>query len=854
MPPLSALRSGGKAGQVWGAPGRGVVRLIVMALLIAPAAAGAQSVAGRVTDRASGLPLPGMLVALVDSAGSSIASAMTDEGGRYQLLAPAAGTYRLRAAAIGFLSEVSPELRLAAGEVTSFPFVFGAQPRRLPAVRVVGKQRCMLAPEAGAAVALLWEEVRTALTATRLTAEDERYRFNLRQYLRELDLDTRAVRRSRSWEQIGLERQPYGSLPAESLAAHGYVRTTPDGTWYYAPDARTLLSEAFARTHCLVPAAPEPGTRGLVGLGFEPMAQRAVPDVRGVLWLDSRTSELQHLDFTYTGLPVNLRDHSFGGRIDFERLPSGAWIVSRWIIRMPKLERATRYRASALLELGSGPRLTPVTEEVVAAILERGGEVLARVPASDSLKTSAFASLDGSAYDSTTGVPLASAQVWLDTPNQAVPAGRTMTDSAGRFTLERIPAGHYVLSLTHPRLDTLGASLAPVSLSLRGGDAVSVSFSTPSAAAVARAFCPRAHTGGPPLVRGTVRRATGGPPVPGALVRARWDNDSQGTNGDPAPAGELVSVADEGGHYTLCGVPRGLPLRLRAGDARGAGDVLTLTLDSAAVTLVELLLPAEGSRQNGTAAVMGRVSGADARPIAGAEVRVLPAESVVLTQNDGTFSLGGLAAGRHLLEFRAIGYAPVRRMKVLRAEAADTIDVQFSRVAQVLDTVTTTAQSDPFRTGFQARRARSAGGHFITPEMIRSSGTRRISEVLASVPGARVRKAGQVSIVELTGRGARTLKGCPVAYVLDGMPYEPSASVGLDGEIGLDDVQAIEVYDAAATPARFSRLGASCGVVLLWTRDRSVEATAMDRDSTSAPTPIRKPGETGTKEPRKVDR
>lgn len=854
MPPLSALRMGERARRGWACPGGRVVRGTLLALAIAPVAAAAQSVEGHVTDRASGLPVPGMLVALVDSTGLAIISAITDSTGHYRLLAPAAGTYRLRAAAIGYLSELSPELRLASGEATNFPFIFGAEPRRLPVVRVVEKQRCVLAPEAGAVVAVLWEEVSKALTATRITSDDARYRFSLRQYVRELDLETRAVRRSRSWEQMGLEQEPYGSLPADSLASHGYVRTTPDGTWYYAPDARTLLSEAFARTHCLIPAVPESGTRGLVGLGFEPVARRDVPDVRGVLWLDARTSELQHMEFTYTGLPKNLRDHSFGGRVEFERLPSGAWIVERWNIRMPKLERATRYQPSAMLELGSAPRLTPVSEEVVAAIVERGGEVIARVPATEALEVRAYASLDGSAYDSTTGAPLASADVWLENPEQAVPVGRTRTDAAGLFTLERIPAGQYVLSVTHPRLDTLGASLAPVSLSLAGGDALTVTFSTPSAASVARAFCPDARSDRPSLVRGTVRRDSGGSPVPGAAVTARWANDDVMPDTEETPIAELASIADEGGHYTLCGVPTDRLIQLWASDARGTGDPLSISLDSAAVTLIELLAPADGAVARGTAAMVGRVAGAGGGPLAGAEVRVLPSESGVFTDDDGSFHLGGLAAGRHLLEIRAIGYAPVRRVTVLRADATDTINVWLTRMVQVLDTVSTTAQRDAFRTGFHARRARSAGGHFITPEMILASGTRRVSEMLASVPGVRVRKAGQVSIVELTGRGVRTLKGCPVAYVLDGMAYEPSANVGLDGEIGLDDIQAIEVYDAAATPVQFSRLGASCGVVLLWTRDRSVATKAAGAsDSTAAPSPVRKPGD-ATKEPRKIDR
>jgi hypothetical protein len=242
-------------------------------------------------------------------------------------------------------------------------------------------------------VAALWDEVRKALTATQLTTAAALYRFNLRQYERELDPKTLSVRRSRSWERTGLNEEPYGSLPAESLATHGYVQVTREGTWYYAPDARTFLSDAFMRTHCLRPAEPSAERRGLVGLAFEPVEKRDRTDVRGVLWLDARTAELEYLEFGYTGLPRNVSEHFFGGRVEFDRLPSGAWVVQRWHIRMPKLTRELRYRTSPVLEVGVPPRMTPVSEEVVTGIIERGGEVRDRVPANVPLALSEFASL-----------------------------------------------------------------------------------------------------------------------------------------------------------------------------------------------------------------------------------------------------------------------------------------------------------------------------------------------------------------------------------------------------------------------------------------------------------------------------
>jgi len=798
-----------------------------------------------------------MVIFLLDSAGTPVASVISDEEGRFILRALSPGTYRLRAEAVGVFSETTTPLRLAGGEMVTYPFVFGRRTHDLPTVRIVEKRRCVSAPEAGIAVAAMWDEVRKALTATHLTTAAARYRFNLRQYERELDLKTFSVRSSRSWERTGLNEEPYGSLPAESLAAHGYVQVTPQGTWYYAPDARTFLSDAFLRTHCLKPAEASPERRGLVGLAFEPTERRSQPDVRGVLWIDARTSELQFLEFGYTGLAKNISEYFFGGRVEFDRLPSGAWVVQRWYIRMPKLARELRYRVSPILEMGVPPRMTPVSEEVVTAIVERGGEVKDRVLAHLPLETAAFASLGGSVFDSTTGGPLVGADIWLEAPRQAVPAGRAVTDSLGAFRLDSIPPGEYILSITHPRLDTLGASLAPVPLALEHGESLEIRFSTPSPATIGLSMCPTPIPEGAALVRGSVRRERGGLAVPGARVVARWDGQWRAVAGGfTTILTEMSSTADESGHFTLCGLPRDRALEIRAADSESPGEPVSLTLDSAEVTVLELLAPEGTSIRRGSAAVVGVISGPDAKPLARADVRVLPSDAAVRTNSRGAYRLSGLAAGRHLFEVRALGYQPVRKIVMLKTGMADTVNVWLTQVVRTLNPVITTARRDPYRTGFYDRMKRNFGGHFLTPERINASGTRRVTELLASVPGVKIRKVGQVSVVELTGRGVRTLStgGCPVLYFLDGVRYEPTLTHGLDGEIGLDHIEAIEVYDVATAPVQFSGVGASCGVVLLWTREKSVYAKDDDKDPAVKPIEVKEGVEAAPKDARKKNR
>src|SRR4029453_10180887 len=71
-------------------------------------------------------------------------------------------------------------------------------------------------------------------------------------------------------------------------------------------------------------------------LGFTPRPTRKVPDVRGVLWMDDRTFGLQLVEFSYTQLPGGAFADPFGGELRFSRLNSGAWVTSRWMLRMPQ--------------------------------------------------------------------------------------------------------------------------------------------------------------------------------------------------------------------------------------------------------------------------------------------------------------------------------------------------------------------------------------------------------------------------------------------------------------------------------------------------------------------------------------
>ena len=91
-------------------------------------------------------------------------------------------------------------------------------------------------------------------------------------------------------------------------------------------------------------------SKGLIGLTFEPLEDRGITEISGTLWVDPATGELQWLDYRYEELDVPNRER-LGGRVSFDGLPNGTWIVRAWSIRMPRLAATRTQRGSVRTEL-----------------------------------------------------------------------------------------------------------------------------------------------------------------------------------------------------------------------------------------------------------------------------------------------------------------------------------------------------------------------------------------------------------------------------------------------------------------------------------------------------------------------
>ena len=442
--------------------------LLFAAFCAAPAAA--QQIEGILVEE-GGAPIPGAVVQLLDANGSQNNATLTDPGGRFVLQASAPGSYRLKAERIGYATATSPLLTVAAGEVVEHRLVAPTEAISLSGISVKGDRRCVLSPEEGLELAQVWEEARKALEATALAEAEGLIRYEIVEYERELHPRNLEVVRELRKTQAEYAQHPFASpFPAADLSREGFVRAQGPDTTYIGPDAKVLLSDAFRQDHCyhLESDRDQPER---VGLAFRPTRDRKVPEVEGVLWLDRSTAELHHVDYRYSGLPSLKRTKDLGGRVEFDRLPNGLWIVSQWYIRMPMIE----IRQGGQVRLARG-QPTSVQESVVG-IKEEGGVVIDARDRDDRFFAADQAVLSGVVWDSTRAAPLAGATVFVSGTQFS-----TTTNDHGRYVLQELPEGQFTVSFMHPRLDTLSALPAPQPVALVRGQASRVDLGVPAVA------------------------------------------------------------------------------------------------------------------------------------------------------------------------------------------------------------------------------------------------------------------------------------------------------------------------------------------------------------------------------------
>jgi hypothetical protein len=778
--------------------------LVLAALAAVPCATAAQSVRGRVVERQTGAPVTGALVAIVGEDEVVRGEVLADSSGAFLLRAPSPGRYTLRAQRIGYLPSTSPPLELAEGQTVEYRVAASVERVALPSITATGTREC--AGPGDPDVATLWEEASKGLISTAHTQAQFPYVYRVRRGVRLLDAAS-MLTRSENVQTFNVPGgMPFVSLPAERLAQQGYVVAAGDTTFFYAPDAFVLLSGSFLAAHCFHTEGADRDHAGLVGLGFAPTRSAGSrAEVEGVLWLDAQTAELRVLEYDYTGNVARDLPSGVGGRVEFKRLPNGAWIVSRWRIRMPAGESRSRSTPSAPIPgvmLAGQAGLIEELGEVVGLELP-GGLMNDIVPRS---------TLSGVVYDSTRSRPLAGAKVYLAGTDRAA-----TSDSAGRYEITGVSEGVYSLGFSHPRLDSLRFSPDAVRVAASPPTAATRDLAIPPLARVLTADCPVLPGMG--VLAGLVTVAGDGKPLQGVGLRAAWQRP--GASGDTAQA---IAVTDETGGYRFCSLPLQVPVTLSA-LRPGAGEPVQVRLAAGAPAQRDLALPAAAESAparalagSGKAKVIVRmIDASSSRPITDATVRFGRGVPEAKSDRRGEAVLADVPVGTYGIEFESptygagtarIAVTDTREVRVelkvpLRPVKLEPIAVEARRVVREM-----------FDTRRRARRL-----DIITREQIdeRRGAVRHIPDLVRGMPGIRIRNETCIESSRLMeGGGALSMDttSChPVAIILDDQP------VGLD-MVTIIPMDVIESVIYMAPQEGFERYGwlGQYGVILVYTR------------------------------------
>lgn len=231
--------------------------------------------------------------------------------------------------------------------------------------------------------------------------------------------------------------------------------------------------------------------------------------------------------------------------------------------------------------------------------------------------------------------------------------------------------------------------------------------------------------------------------------------------------------------------------------------------------------------------------------MSGVEVRLQGADPtrplVTLSDDSGRFEFHAVPAGSLTLVARRIGYAVHTQSLVVAESGSRDLRITLKAIPQQLDTVAVVRKGEvPARYGpssrmheFYRRRARERG-RFFTREDIEASGRSKLTDLLRTVPGARVttqpgnlaevgfaRCAGPVRLaqsgrLESVASGQRGA-GPSVALYINAMRVDTVSLRQTLSELDLAEIEAIEVY-RGVSELPVEAMGNACAAIFVWTR------------------------------------
>jgi hypothetical protein len=437
-------------------------------------------------------------------------------------------------------------------------------------------------------------------------------------------------------------------------------------------------------------------------------------------------------------------------------------------------------------------------------------------------------------YDSVAGAPLARADVQV----LAEGGGRgydVRTDTTGRFAIDGIEAGSYLVGFFHPRLDSLGVDLPAARVVIADGARAEVALAVPSRETVVAAFCPDSiRNEGTTLLLGYVRNARDGSGVSDASVSVQFSELGFEKKALVNVRRGGIVQARSDGRFAACNLPVDAELVVRAASGADTSGVLALRFPASGILARDVYVAVAPRGEEGAAAtdstsargarLVGRVVAQGGSPVAGANVSVWGEPGEIRTTANGDFEFDELPPGSTMLMVRAPGYEGVQQPVDLRMGEGreNVVSIVLPRPATMLAPITIEESANPIllRNGFEARRT-SGTGRFIDDKQLAKINIPSTTAVLGRLPGMLLRTHSRG--MRLFMRDPKGRACAPTVWV-DGAVFNASAEVDVDAAVDIDAladpsrIAGIEIYQRSTqVPLQWagtSRFG--CGVIVIW--------------------------------------
>ncbi len=465
--------------------------------------------------------------------------------------------------------------------------------------------------------------------------------------------------------------------------------------------------------------------------------------------------------------------------------------------------------------------------------------------------------IQGTVYDSVAARPLDSAFVQLAFIADPSVSRSTVTDARGRFTLDSLKPGAWVVSLLHPRIDSAGVTQLVRRIEVQPIGNTRVQMALPSAASITRRVCgdavARDSSG---FVHGLLTDARRERiPVQGtvmlewidAVLTVQTGARTMGYTRTPV-AFEVAS--DSSGRFVACGVPLSGTIRVRGITTDDSTGVVELRVPTTGIAKLDLSIgpsrivaispePRDGVSparraagdstvtdsivgpllvRRGEGRLVGSVRMRNGAPLVDALVSVPGTALEARTDSSGSFRLSELPSGTYTLEARAVGFIPTRGAVDIYSDSPTDQLLVLDRLVS-LDTVmvraTRTATFDPRLESFEKRRI-SGVGRYKGPQQLAEMRPFRVGDILRTMSGVRIIYANGRELIRM-----RVVQDvCLPEIFVDGMRMFTEDG-DIDRLLYAEDIRAVEVYSPMLPiPPEFTVAGARCGVIAFLTGTR----------------------------------